>query len=72
MFKLYLEKMSVSVGIDGKVTHKGKPVENAKVKLFHNGQVLEETKSWTNGYYKLDVGNLLKGNYKLTAQYQAA
>ena len=68
--KLYLEKMSVSAGIAGKVTHKGKPVEKAKVKLLHNGQILAETKSWTNGYYKLDVGNLLKGNYKLTAQYK--
>jgi len=62
---LQLEKIPTS--IIGMVTHSGKPVEGAKVEIVNT---LVGGKSNKNGVYGLNVGNLPKGRYKLTAKYK--
>ncbi len=69
-FELWLEKMPTSLFIDGKVTHHGKPVEKAEVRLLYNGKRVKDTRSDKDGEFKLDVHNLSKGRYMLTAQYK--
>jgi len=66
----FLKKMPITYYIGGKVIHRGKPVEGAKIKLVSNGKTFEDDKSRYNGQYWLDVGNLPKGTYILTADYK--
>lgn len=61
-----LEKMPTS--IIGKVTHRGRPVEGAQVEIANT---LISGKSDENGLYGLNVGNLPKGRYQLTAKYHS-
>jgi hypothetical protein len=70
-FQLWLEEMYTSVFIDGEVTHHGKPVVDAVVRLLDNGKSVKEERSDYNGYYELlYVDNLPKGSYRLTVKYK--
>ncbi len=76
-FELFEEMLPVHYSsIAGKVTHHGKPVENAKVELFKAGKAFKEgepelkVESDSNGSFSLDVENLPKGRYRLTAEYK--
>ena len=66
----YLLKNPVDFYIGGKITHHGKPVEDAKVKLVSNGNDFWDYVSNNKGQYWLDVGNLPNGEYKLIADYK--
>lgn len=57
------------IQIIGEVSHHGNPVEGAEVRLVGQGKTLEKSRSNSIGEYELDVGNLPKGKYKLTAKY---
>ena len=69
-FQLWQEKTPTSIFIDGKVTHHGKPVKNATVRLFDNGKLVNEDRSDCDGYFMLYVDNLPKGSYRLTAKFK--
>ncbi len=63
---LILQLKNMPTSIIGKVTYRDRPVEGAKVEIVNT---LVGGKANKNGEYGLNVGNLPKGRYKLTAKY---
>ena len=72
VYKLWLTKKTDYIYITGYVTHHGKPVDDAHVKLLDgNNNVVKETWSSSDGSYSFPVDALPKGSYRLTAGYKS-
>ncbi len=71
-FKLWLTKRTNYIFITGVITHHGKPVNDAHVKLINDyDKVVKESWSGYDGSYSLAVDSLPSGNYILKADYKS-